>query len=183
LDDAKSARDAAAADLAAAEKRRAAAALGSREDQIRAADARVREADAALSGAGAKLSDLAPVAPGPARVEDVFFARGEWVGAHPPVVSLLPDARITIRFFVPEREAALYRVGRVVRFGCDSCATGLTARISYVSPRPEFTPPVIYSLESRDRLVFMIEARPAHPERLTPGLPVDVVPLGPEGGR
>jgi HlyD family secretion protein len=46
-----------------------------------------------------------------------------------------------------------------------------------VSPRAEFTPPVIYSLQSRDRLVFLIEALPANPAGLTPGLPIDVVPL------
>jgi HlyD family secretion protein len=183
LDDAKAARDAAAANVSAARKRRDAATLGARQDQVRAADARVQEAGAALAGAAARFTDLAPVAPGPARVEEVFYQRGEWVAANQPVVSLLPDDRITIRFFVPERQAALYRPGRAVRFSCDSCAAGLIATISYISPRPEFTPPVIYSLEARDRLVFLVEARPAHPERLTPGLPVDVTPLTPEDGR
>ena len=43
--------------------------------------------------------------------------------------------------------------------------------------RPEFTPPVIYSREARDRLVYLVEARPS--VRLNPGLPVDVTPLGP----
>ena len=60
---------------------------------------------------------------------------------------------------------------------CDACADGLSARITYVSPRPEFTPPIIYSRDSRDRLVFMVEARPERPGRLMPGLPVDVEPL------
>ena len=93
------------------------------------------------------------------------------------MVSLLPDDRIKVRFFVPEQEVARYRPGRTVRFSCDSCASGLTARISYVSPRPEFTPPVIFSRDSRDRLVFMVEALPAKPANLMPGLPVDVEPL------
>jgi HlyD family secretion protein len=52
---------------------------------------------------------------------------------------------------------------------------GLTARINYISPRPEFTPPVIYSREARDRLVYLIEARPS--QALSPGQPVDVEPL------
>ena len=55
--------------------------------------------------------------------------------------------------------------------------TGLSAKISYVSPRPEFTPPVIFSRDSRDRLVFMVEALPQKPANLMPGLPVDVEPL------
>ena len=76
-----------------------------------------------------------------------------------------------------EAEAARYRPGQTVRFSCDACPTGLSARIAYVSPRPEFTPPVIFSRDSRDRLVFMVEAYPAQPTRLMPGLPVDVEPL------
>jgi HlyD family secretion protein len=68
-------------------------------------------------------------------------------------------------------------MGRDVRFTCDGCARGLTATIRYVSPRPEFTPPIIYSRDSRDRLVFMVEAYPKRPAGLQPGLPVDVEPL------
>ena len=102
---------------------------------------------------------------------------GEWAAANQPVVSLLPDDRIKVRFFVPEKDVARYRPGTSVRFSCDSCASGLSAKITYVSPRPEFTPPVIFSRDSRDRLVFMVEALPAKPANLMPGLPVDVVPL------
>jgi HlyD family secretion protein len=135
----------------------------------------VSEAQAGLSGAAARLSDVAPLAPSAARVEDVFFQQGEWAPANQPILSLLPDERIKVRFFVPERSLSAYRVGRTVSFGCDGCAKGLTARIAYVSPRPEFTPPVIYSREARDRLVYLIEARPS--ARLNPGQPVDVEPL------
>ena len=177
LDDARASADAAQAQVKAAKKQRDAATLGAREDQVRAADARVQEARAGLSGANARLADLAPKAAEAARVEDVFFQQGEWAPANQPILSLLPDARIYVKFFVPERSLATYRPGRVVRFSCDGCGNGLTATISYVSPRPEFTPPVIYSQESRDRLVYQVQARPGG--RLNPGQPVDVVPLEP----
>ncbi len=175
LDDAKSAADAADAQVRAAKKQRDAAALGAREDQIRAADAQVSAANAAVSGAGARLGDVAPKAPGKARVEDVFFHAGEWAPANQPILSLLPDERIKVRFFVPEKDLAAYRIGRTIRFACDGCAKGLTARVEFVAPRPEFTPPVIYSREARDRLVYLVEARPS--ARLNPGQPVDVEPL------
>lgn len=176
LDDAKSAYDAAAAQLTAARRQRDAATLGSREDQIRAADSRVAQARAGLGAASARLSDIAPLAPGAGRVEDVFFQKGEWATANQPVLSLILDERIKIRFFVPEKAIAAYTPGATVRFACDACATGLTAKVIYVSPRPEFTPPVIYSREARDRLVYLVEARPS--ARLNPGQPVDVAPLG-----
>lgn len=175
LDDAQAARDAAAAQAAAARKQRQAAALGAREDQIRAADSRVAQAGAALSAAQARLSDVAPLAPAAARVEDVFFQSGEWAPANQPLLALLPDDRIKLRFFVPQADISAYKVGAVVQFACDGCAAGLTAKVSYISPRPEFTPPVIYSREARDRMVFLVEAAPS--ARLNPGQPVDVQPL------
>jgi len=175
LDDAKSAADAADAQVRAARRQRDAAALGAREDQVRAADARVAQTQAAVTGATARLADVAPRAPGKARVEDVFFHAGEWAPANQPILSLLPDERIKVRFFVPEKALSAYRIGRTVRFACDGCAKGLSARIEFISPRPEFTPPVIYSREARDRLVYLVEARPS--TRLNPGQPVDVEPL------
>jgi HlyD family secretion protein len=175
LDDARASAQAAQAQLEAADRQRAAATLGQRQDLIRAADARVAEAQAGLAGAAARLTDVAPKAPEAARVEEVFFQQGEWAPANQPILSLLPDERIYVKFFVPETSLAAYRPGEVVRFNCDGCAKGLTAKIVYISPRPEFTPPVIYSREARDRLVFLVEARPS--VRLNPGQPVDVTPL------
>ena len=148
-----------------------------RRAQIAAARAQESQAQGGEREVAIRVGQLAPPAPSAARVEEVFYRPGEWVAANQPVVSLLPDDRVKIRFFVPEQEVARYRPGRNVRFACDGCAAGLTAKISYVSPRPEFTPPIIFSRDSRDRLVFMVEARPAKPANLMPGLPVDVVPL------
>ena len=163
--------------IARERRQRDAATLGAREDQIRAADSRVAQAQAGLGAADARLSDIAPRAPGPARVEDVFFQKGEWAVANQPILALLPDDRIMLRFFVPEKAISAYGPGRTVRFACDGCAAGLTAQITYVSPRPEFTPPVIYSREARQRLVFLVEARPDPGPPLAPGQPVDIVPL------
>ena len=177
LDDAQSTYDAAQAQVKAAKRPREAAALGARQDQIRAADSRVQQTNAALVAANARLSDGTPVAPAAARVEDVFFQNGEWASANQAVVALLPDDKIKLRFFVPERQISAYRPGAVVKFSCDGCQAGMTAKVTYISPRPEFTPPVIYSREARDRLVYLVEARPS--VLLNPGQPVDVEPIGP----
>ena len=149
----------------------------SRRAQIASARAQAEEAQGGQREVQIRVNQLSPAAPADARVEDVFFQPGEWVSANQPVVNLLPDNKVKVRFFVPEREVAHYRPGRNVRFSCDACASGLTATIRYVSPRPEFTPPIIYSRDSRDRLVFMVEAYPKRPAGLQPGLPVDVEPL------
>ena len=148
-----------------------------RRAQVDAARAQENQARGGSREVDIRVGQLSPPSPSPARVEEIFFRPGEWVAANQPVVSLLPDDRIKVRFFVPEKEVARYRPGKSVRFSCDSCASGLTAKISYVSPRSEFTPPVIFSRDSRDRLVFMVEALPAKPASLMPGLPIDVEPL------
>lgn len=180
LDEARAADRNARSRVEAARRRIEVATLGAREEQVRAADARVAQAQARVSESGARLNTLSPLAPSAGRIEEVFFQRGEYAAVNQPVVALIPDDRVFVRFFVPEGQVAAYRPGARVRFRCDGCVDGLAATISYVSPRPEFTPPIIYSREARDRLVFMVEARPDNGGALVPGLPVDVIPLDPQ---
>lgn len=164
-----------AASLAAQEK---VGDLAARQSEINAAAALIEQGQANLDQAKKRLADLMPEAPDDALVENTFFNVGEWVPAGAPVVSLLPSYRVKLRFFVPEEDVAQARQGRKVRFTCDACPTGLTATISYVSPRAEYTPPVIYSQSARSKLVFMIEARPDGLRApLPPGLPVAVEPF------
>lgn len=178
LDQERAARDTARAQVEAVRRRRGVAALGAREDALRAADQQIVQAEGGLSEAEVRLRNLSPRAPTEARVEEIFYRQGEFAPANQPIMALLPDNQIKLRFFVPERDLARYRPGAVVRFSCDSCGTPRTARITWISPRPEFTPPILYSQGSRDRLVFMIEAAPDNPRTLQPGLPVDVERLG-----
>ncbi len=153
--------------------------LAARQSEIAAAAALIEQSQANLAQAKKRLEDLMPVAPEDALVENTFFNVGEWVPAGAPVVSLLPDFRVKLRFFVPEEDVARARTGREVAFTCDSCPAGLKATIIYVSPRAEYTPPVIYSQSARTKLVFLVEARPlAVGTPLPPGLPVSVEPFG-----
>ena len=179
LDQVRAARDAARAQAAAVRRRREVATLGARQDAIAQAEQQAAQAEGGLTEANTRLAQLAPAAPGSARVEEIFYRPGEWAAANQPILALLPDSEVKLVFFVPEAGMALYRPGRTVRFTCDGCARPGTARITWVSARPEFTPPVLYSKGSRDRLVYRVEARPAGAATLNPGLPVDVVPLEP----
>jgi HlyD family secretion protein len=154
--------------------------LAARQSEIAAAAALIEQGQANLDQAKKRLADLMPVAPEDALVENTFFNVGEWVPAGTPVVSLLPASRVKLRFFVPEEDVSKARMGRQVSFSCDGCPAELTASITYVSPRAEFTPPVIYSQSARTKLIFMIEARPdpvPAQVALAPGLPVSVAPF------
>ena len=149
--------------------------LAAREDDIRAAEAAVAMADAAVVRAEQQLSDLAPVAPQAALVEETYYRQGEWVQANMPIVSLLPPDHIKLRFYVPEARLGRLAIGQQVRVRCDGCAANLTARIRFIAPAAEYTPPVIYSNESRAKLVYRIEARPDAVTPLHPGQPIDIV--------
>lgn len=149
--------------------------LPAREDEIRAGEAAVVMAQAALAKAEQQLSDLAPNAAQAALVEETYYRPGEWVAAGSPVVSLLTPENVKIRFYLPETRLGAIKIGDIVRVDCDSCPAALTARVVFVASAAEYTPPVIYSNESRAKLVFRVEARPvATSSRLHPGQPVDI---------
>ena len=107
----------------------------------------------------------------------VFFRPGEYAPAMTPVVAILPPANVYVRFFVPETEFAHVKLGQKVRVSCDGCARDIVATVSFISAREEFTPPVIFSVGNREKLVFKVEARAPRGLDLHPGQPVDVRPL------
>src|SRR5581483_3423116 len=150
--------------------------LGLRSDQIAAAAADVRAREAALAKAEWDLAQKRQNAPQGGLVFDTLFREGEWVGAGRPVVALLPPHNIKVRAFVPQSELGQLSEGQQARVFVDGVAEPFCGKISFISPRAEFTPPVIYSQESRAKLVFMVEItfEPESAARLHPGQPVDV---------
>ncbi len=150
-----------------------------REGEIKAQRAAVAAAQAALEMAEWRLSQRKVVAPTRGRIVDVIAFAGETLDAGAPVVSLLPPENIFVRFFVPERQLSSMHYGDKVAFSCDGCAPNLSGTISFISPTAEYTPPLIYSEDTRAKLVYLIEARPPPDEavRLNPGEPIQVRPV------
>ncbi|MBL9214784.1 MAG: HlyD family efflux transporter periplasmic adaptor subunit [Opitutaceae bacterium] len=154
----------------------ATAQLGGRPDAVTAAEAETAAAQAALDRAGWSVAQKTRTAPRDALVYDTLFREGEFAAAGTPVVSLLPPENIKVRFFVPEAGLSGLKAGDTVQVTLSGRPTPLEARISYLSPRPEYTPPVLYNRQNRAKLVFMVEATfaPAAARDLHPGQPVDV---------
>jgi HlyD family secretion protein len=150
--------------------------LGGRPDAIAAAEADTTAAQAAVDHTGWNVAQKSRTAPVAALVYDTMFREGEFVAAGQPVVALLPPANLKVRFFVPEAEFGALKAGAVVHVTLSGQPAALDARISYLSPKPEYTPPVLYNRENRSKLVFMVEAvfDPAVTRDLHPGQPVDV---------
>ena len=150
--------------------------LGSREDQVAAAEANVRALDASLARADWSLAQKRQSAPQGGLVFDTLYQQGEWVAAGRPVVALLPPANVKVRAFVAEARVGTIHPGGSARVFVDGVGEPFAGKVSFISPQAEFTPPMIYSQESRGKLVFMIEIRfdAAAAAKLHPGQPVDV---------
>jgi len=138
------------------------------------AEATLRTAQARLASAQTRLARRKASSPVTGSVQQIYYRPGELVPAGRPVVSLLPPGNIKIRFFVPETALPSVALGEVVTIRCDGCKTDVTAKVTFISRTSEFTPPVIYSLDERSKLVFLIEARTDTPGELRVGQPVDV---------
>jgi HlyD family secretion protein len=151
------------------------ASLGGRSDAITAATADVSAAAANKERADWNVTQKAQDAPQAGLVFDTLYRTGEFVTAGNPVVVLLPPANLKVRFFVPESDFAALKAGAAVLVAINGLPAPLTGHIRYLSPQPEFTPPVLYNRENRAKLIFMIEAGlDADTRDLHPGQPVDV---------
>jgi HlyD family secretion protein len=138
------------------------------------AEATLRTAQARLNSAQTRLTRRKVYSPVSGSVQQIYYRGGELVPAGKPIVALLPPGNLKVRFFVSETMLPRFKFGEPVTITCDGCGEGITAKISFIARTSEFTPPVIYSLEERSKLVFLIEARPEKPERLRVGQPVSV---------
>jgi HlyD family secretion protein len=154
---------------------------GTQKD-LDAATAVLRDAQARLNSSQTRLSRRQVFSPVSGTVQEVYYRPGEVVPAGRPVVSLLPPGNIKVRFFIPEPVLSSIDYGDTVKVRCDGCASDLTAHISFIAKQSEFTPPVIYSLEERAKLVFLVEALPDKPGAFRVGQPVDVT-LSPQQAR
>ncbi|MBV9564317.1 MAG: efflux RND transporter periplasmic adaptor subunit [Bradyrhizobium sp.] len=134
---------------------------------LRVAEAHVNTSQTRL----ARRNGFAPVA---GTVQQIYFREGETVPAMRPVLSIMPPGNMKLRFFVPETELPKLAIGDEVRVSCDNCAPDLTAKIYFIATSAEYTPPVIYSLDERNKLVYLIQARPSRPDALRVGQPISV---------
>ncbi len=150
------------------------AALDAANAQLARTQREAGAAGAASSLARTRLNDLDGVSPAAGSIERIYRRAGEVVPAGQPIVALLTPENMKVRFFAPQAMLSRLPVGARVMVSCDGCGAPLPAVVSYVAREPQFTPPVIYSLEEREKLVFLVEARFSEETPIRPGMPVDV---------
>lgn len=138
------------------------------------AQSALRQAQANLEWAQTRLARRTARSPADGIIQQIYYRPGETVQPGKPVISLLPPGNLKIRFFAPEAQLPAVKFGDTISVSCDGCASGLMAKVSFIARSSEYTPPVIYSLEERAKLVYMIEARPVDPNGFRVGQPVTV---------
>ena len=138
------------------------------------AEAAFRQAKANLDWSQTRLARRNGSSPADGVIQQIYFRPGETVPPGRAVLSLLPPGNLKIRFFAPETLLSSIHYGQTVQVSCDGCAAGLTATVTFIASSAEYTPPVIYSLEERAKLVYLVEAHPAQPENFRVGQPVTV---------
>jgi len=139
-----------------------------------AAVSALRVAEAHVNTSQTRLTRRIGFAPVAGVVQQIYFREGETVPAQRPVLSIMPPGNMKVRFYVPETDLPKLAIGEEVRVTCDNCGADLTARIYFIATSAEYTPPVIYSLDERNKLVYLIQARPARPDSLRVGQPISV---------
>ena len=162
--------------LNAAESALAEGKQGARQDEILAQASRVKAAKADVAHLTWVVNQKRGYIPKSGMIDDTFYRVGEFVPVGKSVASLLtPENRILV-FFIPEKKLSQLKVGAKIAFTCDSCDQATHATVTYIGSRAEYTPPVIYSKDSRDKLVYYIEAKidPKVVTQFHPGQPVEV---------
>lgn len=165
------------ANLHAAEAKFATALLGAREDEQKAAYANLARLQASLASAKWLSEQTKMSAPTYSLVFDTYYLPGEWVQAGRPVLALLAPEQIQAVFFISQKQLAQIQVGDEVLINCDQCSDSAKATVVYISPQPEYTPPVIYDREQRDKLVYKVEADFSDDiaKKFHPGQPISVI--------
>ena len=174
LDTAKSNKDVIAAQIKSLQSKLNLAQLGARPDQIIQAQAQAESIVSQLSIAKYNLSQRDVYSSVSGVVKEVLYHKGEYVQSTSIVLKVqLPDMN-KVRFYIPQSELVNVSLNQKISVSADGMSQPVEARVSYISESAEFTPPVIYSNESRDKLVFLVEARLSADSSLHAGLPVDI---------
>lgn len=162
----------------------AAARMGARTDEQAAAEAQTLAAQAGVKQIEWLLQQKQVEAPVNGIVQEIYLRTGEYAQAGAAVLSVLQTGSLRVRFFVPNDLRPRFMPGAPLQIVISGCEQPLAARVARISARPEYTQPLMFGPELRDRMSFLTEARIEKAGQgacsAPPGTPVGVrVPAAP----
>jgi HlyD family secretion protein len=166
-------RDRAAAALDAA--RAAAASVDIRQQEVRVAEAAVRETRANAERLATQVAELRVFAPLDATVLTKAAEPGEVIAANKPILLLGDLDHPWIKVYVPETAVGKIRLGDTARVFVDSFpGQAFQGQVTWISDQAEFTPKNIQTAEERVNLVYAVKISIQNAQRrLKAGMPAD----------
>jgi RND family efflux transporter MFP subunit len=166
--------------VAAAQERAARAGLGKarslvRPEEVRAAGARLEQAEAAAKLAGRRVAQARVTAPIGGVVAKRLAEPGEIVAPGFPLATVVDLSVVRLVVYVAEPDLPRVRVGAAARVTVDGLpGRSFDGRVTYISPEAEFTPRNVQTREERAKLVFAVKIELQNPDSLLkPGMPAD----------
>lgn len=155
--------------------------VGARSQEIEVAAARLAGADAQIATLEKRLRDATIVSPVGGTVTETFLGVGELVMPGVPLLAITDLERAWANLFVDEPIVPRLRLGQAATIRTDAGGDDIPGRITFISPRAEFTPRNVQTAEERSKLVYRIKiATDNRDGTLKQGMPVEaIIPLQP----
>jgi HlyD family secretion protein len=149
---------------------------GPRKEEIRAAENRVRQAEAALKASEERLKDTIIYAPVSGVIMRKNIELGETVAPGIPVYTIGDLENPWIKVYVKEDRLGLVKLGQKAEITTDSYpGKKYEGAVTYISSEAEFTPKNVQTQEERVKLVFGVKVSGKNiNDELKPGMPADV---------
>ena len=175
FDGLREARDAANANLRAAQQEQALTESGSRPEDIRMAEEDVRRQQAILEIDASAVSDLTVRVPKDGIVLSKNYERGEFVRAGTPIATLIDPQDVWVKVYVPTDVLGDLRIGDPAKVYIDGQTEPLDGTIKEISDAAEFTLRQSITKNERANLVFGVKVAVNNAAGiLKPGMPADV---------
>lgn len=172
-DDAVTRRDAAARTVDAARDQLRKLERGLRREEVDAARARVAAAAARIAQIEQQIRDATVTSPAAGVVTEKLVEQGEILppGTALAVVTDLADARLVA--YVGEPDLGRIRLGQEAEVVTDA-GERRTGRLTWISPRAEFTPKNVQTRDERVKLVYKVKIALDNDDGLfKPGMPAE----------
>ncbi len=175
LESALASRDSSLASLQSAEEQLHELTSGTREEDLRAAEARLDAVIASLAGEKKKLADLSIRATRDGLLDDLPWNLGERVTAGSPLAIVLAGKAPFARIYVPEPYRVKVKVGDTLVVHVDGLEKTLSGKLRWIATEPAFTPYYALNQEERSRLMYLAEVQLQDSEAyLSNGVPAQV---------
>jgi HlyD family secretion protein len=175
LDKTLAARDANVASLHSAQEELRKLTNGTREEDLRAAEAQLAAASAFLASEKKKLADLTVLATRDGILDNLPWNLGERVTTGSPLAIVLAGKAPYVRIYVPEPYRIKLKVGDELVVHVDGLEKSLTGKLRWIATEPAFTPYYALNQEERARLMYLAEVQlPDSEANLPNGVPAQV---------